>query len=98
MGAVEPLAHQGYLGFLKSQGRNLRAPIAEQDPVEDGVGAGVGDAEVAFVGLTLDQVGAGRLGDNDVRNAQMPGEGPDLSLEEVADGITGGESSACQVK
>src|SRR5580765_5076155 len=87
VGGVEPLTHQSYLGFIEAQGRNLWGTVAEQDPMKDGVGAGVGDAEVAFVRLPLDQVGAGRLGDDDVRNPQVPGKRPDLSLEEVADGI-----------
>ena len=61
--------------------------VAEQDPVEDGVGAGVGDAEVALVGLADDEIRARRLGDDHVGDAEVAGQGPDLGLEEIADGI-----------
>ena len=55
--------------------------------MENGVGPGVGDAEVALVGLALDQVGAGRLGDDHLRHPQMSRESPHLGLEQVADRI-----------
>ena len=66
--------------------------------MEDEVGLGVGNTEVTFIGLALDQVGAGRLGDDDLGDTDLTGQFPDLGLEQVADRVDRGESSACQVK
>ena len=73
---VEPLAHQVDLWRRSKPSAAISgATVAQQDPVEDGVGPGIGDPEVALVGLALDEVGTGRLGDDDVRNTEVPGEG-----------------------
>src|SRR5919199_3523048 len=59
---VEPLAHDGDLLLGEAEGRDLGVAIAQEDPVENGVRAGIADPEVALVGLAGDEIGARGLG------------------------------------
>ena len=98
MGLVEPRADQGDLGLIEAQRLDLRATVAEQDPVEDGVGAGIGDAEVALVGLAFDQVGLAGFETITSGTPRCRARAQTWVLKRSPIGFTGGESSACQVK
>ena len=64
-------------------GNTSAFPAALQDRIR----ARVADAEVLLVGLAGDQVRRRRLADDDLGDAEVAREGPDLRLEEVAERV-----------
>ena len=75
---------------VEAERRDLGRAVARAEPVQDRVGPRVADPEVALVGLALDEVGRGRLGDDHVGHAEVARQRPDLGLEQVAERVDRG--------
>ena len=85
-----------------SSGQSLRDDLlrteSSQEAVEDLVCLGIGNSEIAFVGLPLDQIGAAGLVTITSGTLTKRANAQTWVLNRSPIGLTGGESSACQVK
>ena len=82
MSRIETFPHDLHFFF------NTPARLFTPDQViQNAVGVFVGDAEVSFVGLSLDQVRRGRFLHDLFRYPDVPRQSPDLRFEEVAERI-----------
>ena len=68
VGAADSFPDDVDVGFGEAHRDEPLAAVALDDVVEDPVGPGIADSEIAFVGLTFDEVGGGGLVDDDLWN------------------------------
>jgi hypothetical protein len=77
-------AHLLYCPFRKSCLDEVIHRVALQDPVKDAIGQFVPNPDLVLVVDSCHQVGTGSLLYHCTRNSNVPCEGPDLGLEQVA--------------
>jgi hypothetical protein len=61
--------------------------VPAQHPVEQLVGFRVADTDIAFIGLANGEVGRRWLAHDHFGNTEVPGELPDLRLEEITERV-----------
>lgn len=89
MGSADSFPYDLDVGFGEAHGDQPLAAVALDDVVENSIGLGITDSEVAFIGLALDEVGGGGLVDDDFGDAEGAGDFPDLGLKEIAERVDG---------
>ena len=80
VGAVQALLYYGYVGRREAYVYQPCGCEAAKEVGEDSVGFAVGYAEVAFVGLTYDEVSGGGFAYYDFWDSDMTREAPDLGF------------------
>src|SRR5258708_563190 len=84
---IESLANDVHIAGVEAVRDQLGALVPAYDPIENLIGFFVTDAEVSFVGLSMNKIRRWRLVDDDRGNVQISRKRPDLGLEEIPNRI-----------
>jgi len=94
---IDAAAHESHVGVRESARDDVHIVVSKQNERENFIGPRIGDAEIPFVGLIGFEIGARRFVDERARDADRA-SAQTCVLNRSPMGLSGGESSACQVK